>query len=384
MNIPETGEEAVSKNVMDNLSENPYLSMITTSRNDEHGGNMLQRMQIALSSLLEQLEKHRIESELILVDWNPPADRPLLKDVIKWPADRLRYCTIRVIVVPPSIHRRYEGSDKIPMNVVVGMNCGIRRARGEFILPRSIDLFYSDELMSYIASKGLQSDERYRVDRCDVDRNVVQYDTLKEQLDYCQKNIIQFNIQTPQPQRNRWLRRIQRSLPYLHTMASGDFQLMSRHYWHLLCGYREADIPAAYVDSLLSYASYVVGVREVVLNSPMCIYHIDHDNKFNERIKRAKLPFENWLSIPFLPAWFNNKIVGLYRRFLMLFGYKMKSSVQGVPTLDYAEYRKMCRDMVAGKRPYIFNDENWGLGQESLEEFVINAADWEKKHERNQ
>ena len=60
--------------------ENPYLSIVICSRNDNHGGNMLRRMQVSISGLLEQLEKHRIESELILVDWNPPADKPLLKE----------------------------------------------------------------------------------------------------------------------------------------------------------------------------------------------------------------------------------------------------------------------------------------------------------------
>ena len=352
-----------------NKKGNPYLSIVITSRNDEHGGNMLQRMQVSLSGLLAQLEKHKIESELILVDWNPPADKPLLKDVVKWP-DGLRYCAIRAIIVPPSIHQRYEHSDRMPMHAVIAANCGIRRARGQFILPGVIDLLYPDELMSYIASRNLKSDVRYRVDRCDVDRNVVQYDTLKEQLDYGQKNIIQINSHLHVGAKY--------GLPDLHTNACGDFQLMSRYYWHLLRGYREGDIIAAHVDGLLSYAAYAAGVREVVLNSPMRVYHIDHDDKFNERIRKAKLPFQDWLSLPFLPAWLNNKLIGLYRRFLVLMGYKMKSSVYGVPTLNYSEYRKICRDIVAGKRPHIFNDENWGLGQESLEEFIVSTADWDK------
>jgi hypothetical protein len=61
-----------------------------------------------------------------------------------------------------------------------------------------------------------------------------------------------------------------------------------------------------------------------------------------------------------------------------------KSSVHGVPALDYTEYRKMCRDIVAGRRPYVFNDENWGPGQEPLEEFAISAADWDKGYGRHQ
>lgn len=356
------------------IKENPYLSIVITSRNDEHGGNMLQRMQISLSGLLEQLEKHRIESELILVDWNPPDDRPLLKDVLKWP-EGLRYCTILGIVVSPSIHQRYEHSDKLPMNVVVAINCGIRRARGQFILYRPIDAIYSDELMSYIASRGLKGDERYRIDRYDVDRNVVQNDTLKEQLDFCKQNIIKIHSQGAPSAKSE--------LPSLHTNACGDFQLMSKHYWHLLRGYREADITGAHVDGLLSYASYAAKVREVVLNNPMRIYHIDHDDKFNERIKRAKLPLESWLSLPFLPTWLNNKIIALYRMFMVFTGYKIKSSVYGIPTLSDTEYRKMRRDIVTGRRSYVFNDENWGLGQESLEEFVISTADWDKGYGKN-
>ena len=70
--------------------------------------------------------------------------------------------------------------------------------------------------------------------------------------------------------------------------------------------------------------------------------------------------------------------------FMVFMGYNIKSSVRGIPTLSLTEYRKMCKDIVAGKRSYILNDENWGLGQESLEEFVINTADWDKGDEKNQ
>jgi len=118
-----TSGESTARNAMSKLRENPYLSIVMTSRNDDYGGNALRRMQVSLLGRLEQLEKCHIESELVIVDWNPPTDRPLLKDVLRWPA-RLRYCTVRIIVVPPSIHKRYEHSDKTPMNVIVaiGMN----------------------------------------------------------------------------------------------------------------------------------------------------------------------------------------------------------------------------------------------------------------------
>ena len=346
--------------------QNPYLSVVICSRNDDHGGNMLRRMQVSLTGLLEQLERHCIESELILVDWNPPADKPLLKEMIQWPSG-LKYCTIRVTEVSPSIHRQYKHHDKITVHTTVAVNCGIRRARGTFILPGTIDLLYSDELMSYIASKTLKADQRCRVDRCDVDRNALQFDTLQEQLEYCEQNIIQRHRFVP--------RESDDGFPRLHTNASGDFQLMSRHYWHSLRGYREADVAPAHVDGLLSYMSYAAGVKEVILNDPMRLYHIDHDDKFTDRLKRHKPRFEELLRLPFIPARVSNKIIRLYRNFA---GDRTRTTVYGIPTLKKSEYWSLIRDVMAGRRSYVLNDETWGLGGEDLPEFVISAAKWDQ------
>lgn len=367
-------EKYYQENNVSKPGENPYLSMIMTSRNDDYGGNALERTQVSVSGRLEQLEKHRIESEFILVEWNPPADRPLLKDTIRWPGP-LKYCTIRDIVVPEAIHRRYEHSDKTLMYVVMALNCGIRRARGQYVLPGNIDLLYSDELMAYIGERNLKEDERYRIDRCDVDRNVVKCETLKEQLNYCRSNIINTNTKGPQLKRER--------LPHLHTNACGDFQLMSKRFWHLLRGYRESDIPSAYADSLLSFASYAAGMHEVVFQNPLCLYHMDHEGKFNERPMSSGLPFENRLKFPFLPEKLNNFNIRVCRIILTAFGYKLKGNENGIPTLHFSEYRKIARDMVEGKRPYVFNNENWGLGQDTLEEYVVNVAEWDKDYEKN-
>ncbi len=50
----------------------------------------------------------------------------------------------------------------------------------------------------------------------------------------------------------------------------------------------------------------------------------------------------------------------------------------GVPRLTYAEYLKHLRCIRWHRGPTIFNDENWGLGQESLKETVVIKADWDK------
>ena len=327
----------------------PYLSVVIASRNDEHGGNTLQRTQVTLDSLLEQLESNCIESELILIDWNPPIDKLPLKEVVRWPS-KLKYCIIRIITVPS----KYSSGHA--MKAIVANNVGIRRARGRFVLPSTIDSLYSNELMMYIASRKLEENKRYRIDRSDVGRNVVQYSTIKERLDYCKENVIKVNTQAPYIVRLV----LYHGLPKLHSNACGDFQLMSKHYWHLLRAYAEAESISAHNDTLLSYASYVAGVQEVILESPMYLYHIDHDDKFNDRVKRT-----TQLPLPFVSERLRHVLTELA-------GFEVKSSIHGTSVLDSSKCRRMCRDMIAGQRSYVFNDGSWGLGQEVLEEYVIN------------
>jgi len=342
------------------------------SRNDEYGGNAIRRMQISISDRLEQFERYGLDSEFILIEWNPPADKPSLKDVIKWP-DHLKYCTIRIITVPPELHARYGYSDRLNINAVVAINSGVRRARGMFVLPGNIDLIYSEEFIAFIAAKKLKEDERYRIDRSDVDKDVMRYDTLQQQLEFCRGHVIKVHRRPPLNRREK--------LPDLHTNASGDFQLMSRRYWHQLRGYREADIVSAYGDGLLSFASYAAGIREVVLEEPLRLYHIDHGGKFTERPQGSGLTFENRLRFPFLPETCNNLIIRCCRITLTTFGYRLRGSENGIPTLHYSVYRQMAQDIVTGRRPYIFNDEDWGLGRETLEEYIINRAEWDKEDE---
>lgn len=382
--LPGTREGIMANNVPEEISDKrntmtvtnpPYLTSIMTSRNDNYGGDALRRMQISIDARLRQLEKYKLESEFLLVEWNPPPGKPPLKDVIVWP-ERLDYCTIRIISVPKEIHDRYEYSEMIAINVIVALNSGIRRARGQFVLPGNIDLLYSDEVMRFFADRQLQENERYRIDRMDVDKNVINCASLAEQLEYARKHIIMVFGHPPPQQKPQ-------QLPLLHTNASGDFQLMSRENWHRLCGYRESDIISSYADGLMCYASYAAGIREVILEEPMRLYHIDHGNKFNDRPQKDGLPFEDTLTLTFLPEGLNRFLLRAYRILLTSFGYKLKGNIGGIPTLHFSEYKKLARELVQGKRPYVFNDESWGLGNEVLDEYVQNVAKWDADYERN-
>ncbi len=172
----------------------PYLSFVVTSRNDNHGGDLLRRMQLFVTGLLAQCKRFNLPSELIIVEWNPPSDRPPLVEALKWPAEA-GPCEVRIITVPPEIHCRFKYSDKLPLFQMIAKNVGIRRARGQFVLATNIDVLFSDELMRFLARAKLDPDKSYRLDRWDVRADIPDDAPLEEQLEFCRYNILRVNMQ---------------------------------------------------------------------------------------------------------------------------------------------------------------------------------------------
>ena len=170
-------------------SEPPYLSVVATARNDDHGGNPLRRMQIFVDAWINQAKRHRLPCELILVEWNPPEDREGLAKALRWPRET-GPCQVRIIEVPGEIHARYRYASVLPLYQMIAKNVGIRRAQGEFILATNIDIIFSDELMQFLTQRKLEKGRMYRIDRTDVMSDVPVNATLDEQLAYCRKNVI--------------------------------------------------------------------------------------------------------------------------------------------------------------------------------------------------
>jgi len=167
----------------------PYLSVVATARNDDHGGNLLYRMQIFVDAWIGQARRHGLSSELILVEWNPPRDRKSLAEVLRWPED-MGPCEVRIVEVPPELHTRYRHSAALPLYQMIAKNVGIRRARGKFVLATNIDIIFSDELMQFLASGRLEKGRMYRIDRTDVMSDVPEGGSIEEQLDFCRKHLI--------------------------------------------------------------------------------------------------------------------------------------------------------------------------------------------------
>lgn len=161
----------------------PYLSVVVASRNDTHGGDPLARLQTLVNTLSAQCARYGLEAELIVVDWNPPSDRPRLGEVIRRPSA----CglTLRFVEVPHDVHATLPMSERLPLFQMIAKNVGIRRARGRFVLSTNIDIILSSELVELLSRRELDPARMYRVDRHDVESTVPVEAPLDEQIEFC-------------------------------------------------------------------------------------------------------------------------------------------------------------------------------------------------------
>lgn len=323
------------------------LSLVAASRNDAHGGDMLNRMRLFIRALAVQARRHGMACELVLVEWNPVPENPRLADILTIPDTPL--LAVRVITVPEPVHRRWRHWQAVPLFQMIAKNVGIRRSRGEFVLCTNVDLLFSDELSDFLSKGVLDANIMYRANRCDVPREILSVGTVEEQLAWCRSHVIRrlghvpwgSGLPFPALRRARkWAYDLVRGRPSrlteVDTDACGDFTLMSRAAWERIRGYPELGMYSIHVDSLGCQAAVACGYRQVVLPPEMCAYHIDHDS--------------GWMSMT--PA------------------EKMKFSEQR-PTLDWLVVCEATKWMHEHRAPLPINDENWGCAGDVFEEVVV-------------
>lgn len=360
-----------------------HLSVVATSRNDNHGGSLTHRMQHFVDGFVAQCKRHALRAELILVEWNPPADRVPLRDELRWPADA-GPCDIRIVTVPRELHARFAHGDKIPLYQMVAKNVGIRRARGAYVLATNIDILFSDAAMRTMRDE-LKPGRLYRAYRVDIPAAVPETGDFSEILQFCDAQGFRIHgiASTAVRQGAKWRRRellkidldarlvyllhlLRRTifpdaarvpaeraakmqlkrlfLPWAFTNACGDFTLLSREDWFRLRGYLEKDVFSWHLDSLFVLQALGAGCRQELLGRDAPVFHIEHGKGYTPE--------------------------GAAELFSRL-------SAQGVPFLADAELHRV-EDEIAAKRrggsEILFNEASWGMASESLPETPPLAA----------
>ena len=114
----------------------PYISLVVTARNDDHGGNLLGRMQIFINGWIAHVPA--IQS-CFRTDHRgvEPAGRPAaLAGGFAAGRKTSAPCRVRFIEVPAEAASSLtRHADALPLYQMIAKNVGIRRARGNLSSP---------------------------------------------------------------------------------------------------------------------------------------------------------------------------------------------------------------------------------------------------------
>jgi hypothetical protein len=322
----------------------PYVSVVVCGQKPDYGGNFAGRMQNFIDVLFALAARRRARFELVLVEWNRPLASPPLESVLEWP-ESLPF-PVRVIEVPPDVHRRLPKAEQMAFFEYTAKNVGIRRAHGDFVLATNPDNMFEPAVVNVLAGHKLSADSFYRVDRFDI-RSPIPDGTVEERLAYCRANIWRINtlgrsVVFEHPPR-RWAARprlLQRAVSHsavelpdrsapeswIHCNGAGDFLLMHRERWHDLRGYPE--LPSSgMLDGYGCVMATAAGMTQRLLRGWCRIYHQEH---------------------PRAAEW--------------AMGETPHHSV------PYEQFLRDAGEMLAAGRPKIFNSVHWGLADVELVE----------------
>ena len=299
------------------------FSFVATSRNDDHGGDALRRTQSFVNGLALQCERHGLRGELVLVDWNPPASRPPLADVLSWP-EGTPWFTAKVVTVPHEVHLRLPNARALTIFQMIAKNVGLRRASGDFLIATNIDIIFSDEIMEWMQAADLRDGVVYRSDRWDIPNDIQLEPDFDALLARARREAIRHNrldgtsdivdgvLREPQlkrvdhllisPIRNS-LQAIRYALdqgedvrasvdhllqdtlpnmrrfyltPPTHLNGCGDFTMMSKAGWSDLRGYPEWPVFSWNIDSVTLIHAVCSGYEHIETPRAAVHFHIEH------------------------------------------------------------------------------------------------------------
>jgi hypothetical protein len=352
----------------------PYLTVVIPTRNDTYPSNVVAVQNKSLLILQRQLENARIESEIIVVEYNPDPSRPHLHECLR--VDQGQYVSIRVICVDPEHHRTVPYHEKRVFHQTRAINIGLRRSRGRFFVYRAADHIYSDALVRFLSRKSLGENCIYRCDRCDIDRvgfDAVKPDHLDDVSRICEEHIVEWHKPLSPELSYR--------IPNLHINGSGDFLLMSRRLWMRLSGMREGRYPIFLdYDSLVLHAAYALCRWQTILPNSCRVYKLSHGMRTVGRIRNTWLPgWKKW----------DEKLLAAERTTLAnlcrcIFNYprRIDRTFEGVRLDAYERHFVLPAFLWAHGFPFVRqNWGTWGLGSQKLSETVLASAAWESSPE---
>ncbi len=276
--------------------DKPYISFVAMARNDDYGGNWINRINAFMKVLAYQAGRTRLPCELVFVEYNPVAGKPNLYKELTVPKND--FFRVRFIVVPNEFHKSLPDNDRVQICEFIAKNIAVRRSLGEFIIGTNPDILYGDDLFNFFASKELRGDVFYRINRKDLSTDFVEPSlTGEEALKNADRRVtkIMYNNQTVYVSYLKWLdafihgrnfrifmqspifnnfRKPKTDNSVIHENAAGDFLLMHRNVWEKVSGYDQMTVGSGIMDGYIMYSLYCLGFKQQILS--YSIFHLNH------------------------------------------------------------------------------------------------------------
>ncbi len=130
--------------------------------------------------------------ELVLVEWNPPPNRPCLAEVLNLPAPN-PHLTVNIVQVPPYTHNTFPHAEKLALFQMIAKNRGARMALGRHFLFTNIDILLSVNMAKFLANIPTEKGVYYRTDRLDIAADFPKEDGPESILQWAKTHQIRHN-----------------------------------------------------------------------------------------------------------------------------------------------------------------------------------------------
>ncbi len=329
------------------------LSVVITTRNDTHVERMEERTQAFIDGIYHQAERIGRRVELIIVEWNPPADRVSMAAQYRFP-DSHPLVSAAIVTVDNELHRKYQYAASLPLYQMIAKNAGIRRARGQYVLVTNVDILLGDSMFDLITSPSrLRAGALYRANRWDVDRKILDEPDIGKMIKASAENCIRRNTRQGatetswiccdwNEETNLFELANYTWFPDLHTEGCGDFQMMDRESWLRLGGYCEVDAFSMHIDSLFALTCHHAGIEEVDMADEHLHFHIDHS--LGDEVK---------------PSVYLTRDKTELKHPSMMTLYNLHASMSALGSA------------------YAFNEDGWGFAATDLPMTWLTRAEWE-------
>jgi hypothetical protein len=231
------------------LDGRPRVAAVLVGRNDDYMPDFRER----LVACLEWNTRYLV-SEVVFVEWNPPADRDLLAHHLTE-----RFPSLRAYVVPAATHDRICQNPAVKLLEYHAKNVGIRRAQAPFIFVTNADAAVGLDSVSHLQSSEIPPDVVWTAERIDIPWKESAQDRIRlvDSLRY------------------------RRVIPY-DPYGTGEFALASRDRWHRARGYDEKMVRHRIGCDVRGVAQMVA--QGATIARAGTVLHLTHPTSCTERI----------------------------------------------------------------------------------------------------